>query len=46
MRKEDFRTFLDNIKPTETEKNRMLHNILNHSYRKKDIFMAPFKLKN
>jgi len=45
MRKEDIKASFDNIKPDETAKSRMLDNIINHSYRKKEHIMTSFKFK-
>jgi len=45
VRKEDLKASFDQIKPSEYTKKRMLDNILNHSDRKKGIFMSLFKFK-
>lgn len=45
MKKEDLKNSFDQIKPSESAKKRMLDNILNHSERKKGIFMTLFGSK-
>ena len=45
MKKEDLKASFDQIKPSESEKTRMLNNILNHSDEKKGISMLSFNFK-
>jgi hypothetical protein len=45
VKKEDLKVSFDQIKPNESAKKRMLDNILNHSNRKKGIFITSFNFK-
>jgi len=45
VKKEDLKASFDQIKPSESEKTRMLNNILNHSDEKKGISMLSFNFK-
>ena len=45
MNKEELKYSLDQIKPSETAKKRMLENILNHNENKKEVPMASFSYK-
>jgi len=45
VNKEELKYSLDQIKPSETAKKRMLENILNHNENKKEVPMASFSYK-
>jgi hypothetical protein len=45
VRREDIKASFDKVKPSEADKSRMLNNIIDRSYGKKDNIMASFRFK-